>query len=387
MNTPIPPTIYGDSLLKTIQLADPAIILANTVTDLGSPINPLDATNKQYVDSKSTSPGGSDQQVQFNNNGAFAGSSGFTFNKSSTDALATVAGSASSLIQLGETLTIGNSPFTYANDHLYSTSGLVMYAEGTLDVRATNGPMTIGLENVGTINFINSAIVGRIDSSGNFFMTLGVGQQLGVTDSNSLYSYLKIDHLGPGVFFNNGDNVLSFIQADDYQMSFNPGTTNYVKLSNVANPTNSQDAATKNYVDTSVSGVSSGTANTVLYYNASGNLSSSSSFEYNGSGTMTATTISDGTASMSGGTITGSTANIDALTTTGITQLGNTGSVGFFGKTPVGQQSPSGNNAISSPGIGTAVLNDTTFAGATGSTAYSIGDIVTALKNLGLMAQ
>jgi hypothetical protein len=61
------------------------------------------------------------------------------------------------------------------------------------------------------------------------------------------------------------------------------------------------------------------------------------------------------------------------------------GPLSFFGATAVGQQSPSGNTSTPNPGSSTPVLVDTTFDGGVGSTAYTIGDIVAALKKYGLL--
>jgi hypothetical protein len=42
--------------------------------------------------------------------------------------------------------------------------------------------------------------------------------------------------------------------------------------------------------------------------------------------------------------------------------------------------------AITTAGSTNTVFRDTTFTGSTGTTAYSIGDLVAALKNYGLLA-
>lgn len=59
---------------------------------------------------------------------------------------------------------------------------------------------------------------------------------------------------------------------------------------------------------------------------------------------------------------------------------------GFFGATPVAQPDTTGTTTGFTAGSGTAVLDDSTFTGDTGSTAYTIGDVVKALKDLGLLA-
>ena len=59
--------------------------------------------------------------------------------------------------------------------------------------------------------------------------------------------------------------------------------------------------------------------------------------------------------------------------------------LGFFGATPATQPTSAGNTTTTAAGSTTAVYVNTTFPGASGSTAYTVGDIVTALKALGLL--
>ena len=80
-------------------------------------------------------------------------------------------------------------------------------------------------------------------------------------------------------------------------------------------------------------------------------------------------------------------ANIVVNTTTG-TKIGTATSqkIGFFNQAPVVQPAGTGTVTGFTAGSGTAVLDDSTFTGNTGSAAYTIGDIVKALKDLGLLA-
>lgn len=67
--------------------------------------------------------------------------------------------------------------------------------------------------------------------------------------------------------------------------------------------------------------------------------------------------------------------------------LAHTGTnLGMYSATPVAQHSSTGQTAGFTAGAGTSVLDDSTFTGGTGSTAYTIGDVVRALKLIGLMA-
>lgn len=61
--------------------------------------------------------------------------------------------------------------------------------------------------------------------------------------------------------------------------------------------------------------------------------------------------------------------------------------IGFFGATPIVQPSSAGEATGFTAGTGTAANDVSTFTGNVGSTAYTVGDIVKHLKNLGLIAQ
>jgi len=60
--------------------------------------------------------------------------------------------------------------------------------------------------------------------------------------------------------------------------------------------------------------------------------------------------------------------------------------IGFFNATPIVQPATTGTTTGFTAGAGTAVLSDSTFTGNTGASAYTIGDVVRALKTLGFLA-
>lgn len=60
--------------------------------------------------------------------------------------------------------------------------------------------------------------------------------------------------------------------------------------------------------------------------------------------------------------------------------------IGLYTVAPVAQYSTTGTTAGFTAGAGTGVNDDSTFTGNTGATAYTIGDVVRALKLIGLMA-
>ena len=87
------------------------------------------------------------------------------------------------------------------------------------------------------------------------------------------------------------------------------------------------------------------------------------------------------------GTVTITDVNVALSTSTG-TKIGTTSSqkLGFWGAAPVAQQSTTGTASGFTAGAGTAVKDDSTFTGNSGSTAYRISDVVLALKNVGILA-
>jgi hypothetical protein len=76
-----------------------------------------------------------------------------------------------------------------------------------------------------------------------------------------------------------------------------------------------------------------------------------------------------------------------AGTTTGLTiGTATTQKLGFYAATPVVQQATTGTTTGFTANSGTTVRDDSTFTGNSGTKAYTVGDIVRALKNLGLLA-
>ncbi len=58
----------------------------------------------------------------------------------------------------------------------------------------------------------------------------------------------------------------------------------------------------------------------------------------------------------------------------------------FFGQTPAAQPSATGNTHTVTACATTTVFTNTTFDGSLGTTAYTVGDVVHALKTMGLLA-
>jgi hypothetical protein len=85
-------------------------------------------------------------------------------------------------------------------------------------------------------------------------------------------------------------------------------------------------------------------------------------------------------------TTVGATLNI---TSDGGIKLGTSGTstIGFFGAIAVDRPTATGITGLGAVGTGDNVLQGTTFDGDLGTTAYKIGDIVRALKELGLLTE
>lgn len=95
---------------------------------------------------------------------------------------------------------------------------------------------------------------------------------------------------------------------------------------------------------------------------------------------------------LSGGTLSGDVTLSDGVDlipgSTSGSKIGTSSSqkVAFYGSTPLVQPSSVGQTAGFSAGAGAAVNDDSTFTGGVGTKAYTIGDIVKHLKQLGLIA-
>jgi len=69
----------------------------------------------------------------------------------------------------------------------------------------------------------------------------------------------------------------------------------------------------------------------------------------------------------------------------GLTPAGTTDKIGFFGATPVVQQTPAGYATLQTAGSTTALYANSATTGGVGTTQYTFGDLVVILKTLGLL--
>ena len=92
-------------------------------------------------------------------------------------------------------------------------------------------------------------------------------------------------------------------------------------------------------------------------------------------------TIDVGTAGTTVGTIDIGGANVEAINIAPSGVL-----LGLYGADAIAQHATDGDVTGFAAGSGTASKSDSTWDGAAGSTSYTVGDIVTALKGVGIMA-
>jgi hypothetical protein len=69
-----------------------------------------------------------------------------------------------------------------------------------------------------------------------------------------------------------------------------------------------------------------------------------------------------------------------------VDSTGTAGALGFFATAAVAQYATTGTTAGFTAGAGSTVDSAATFTGNTGATAYTIGDVIRALKQYGLLA-
>lgn len=99
-------------------------------------------------------------------------------------------------------------------------------------------------------------------------------------------------------------------------------------------------------------------------------------------GAVQGVSVTDGVATMTLGGLAG----VTTLVTSGQTDLATSGTLGLFGATAVVQPATLVESTVIAAGAGTAILADTTSDGGLGGSAYTLGAVVLALKQLGALA-
>lgn len=104
-------------------------------------------------------------------------------------------------------------------------------------------------------------------------------------------------------------------------------------------------------------------------------------------GTTRVTVGGDGSVAVPGAlALSGAATFSGGSTLTGAVSLGGASdTVGFFGATPVAAQSATATSGTFTANAGTAAVSGSSWTGNTGSKAYTVHDIVSALKKYGML--
>ena len=258
----------GYGLFELGQISSATVASSYTVT------NNNDLATKAYVDSASNAAG-ANTEVQYNNGGAFAGSSAFTFN--SANGVVSVSGitANTSSFTLGSsvpssslTLTSGGGSGTNAagNIVIVAADGVSnnLSRGGSVTIRSGTGRNNSGAPGAGDVNIISAG--------GGFGTASGNAGNISITAGSA------------GTFnSSNGGNIS--IQAGNASsnggspgsVTIAPGSGGGVSISQISSavatsgylPTNAADLTTKSYVDSVVGGTVAG-ANTQIQFNNNG---------------------------------------------------------------------------------------------------------------------
>ena len=283
------------------------------------------------------------------------------------------------------------SKFTGANslgDSLLSESGTVMSLAGTFGIAsgsiAANAPV-LNLSqtwNNGAVVFtgITLDVTDTASNAASYLMDLKLGGssrfQLTKSGSITLSSSGSLT-IGSGGFFRFGSDVrlyrdaantlalrdLANAQTLNVYGTADAGLTNYRRLRSTM--------TTGGAVTIAAEGLGTGATGNTLALSANG---------------TTLVTLSTGITL--GGTVFLTEGFVVHFGTTSGNKLGNTTSqkIGFWGSTPVVQQSSTGEIVGFTAGGGTTVTDASTFTGNVGATAYRLSDIVKHLKTIGILA-
>ena len=322
----------------------------------------------------SGSPGGTSGQIQYDNAGSFGG---FTMSGDAT------------LVTSTGVITVGAGKITYAKMQNTSagsvllgnptgsaaapseiTLGANLSFSGTTLVAAGGSGMTVGTstvtsgtstgllyDNGGTLactaNLLVNDSTETITGTGNTYLQLASAVQAGLYYNST--NYIKVG---------NGTTVFSgyFQQATN---DFGPASTGTIRTLGTSLPFLSVSAQNY-YAQAADSASTSRNCGYVI-----------PTFNTNTTGSWT------GILSLYAGDYTSS--NAGKRLGVQIESNGSAALVGLFGAAPVVQPTGGGGNTTMTANTGTAVLAGSTFTGASGSSTYTIGDIVTALKALGIL--
>ena len=239
--------------------------------------------------------------------------------------------------------------------------------DSTISVTQTNGSLNLSSNGNGPIVF-NS--LWNLTATGNLAPIASNGLDVG----SSTYRIRSL-YVGTSISLS-GTTVTTSTPMLNLSQTWNNAAITFTGIS--ANITKTAAGASSKIMDLQLNGSSVFTVNSAN----TGDL-----FTVLNSSAVTMFGVSDTAVTVNNDLNIGDAINVVVNNTTG-TKIGTaTGQkLGFFNATPVVQRSTTGTTTGFTAGAGTAVLSDSTFTGSVGSTAYTIGDVVRALKELGFLA-
>jgi hypothetical protein len=222
------------------------------LTIIDAPANNTDAANKLYVDTQVAGVSAGSTTASAVSYDHTTSGLAATNVQAALDELAT--SSSSGLLAANNTWT-GSNTF---NQQILSPNGINI---------TTTSATPFSIQSAGTA----SAIVANINMTGND--TIGLQVSSSGTNTSSIGIYSAMNHGNAGVFHSQNTSadltvdILNYGTGDALQLGafttsnaliVNSGIVNLVSAAHVAvpTPTNTNDATTKNYVDTAISGVS-----------------------------------------------------------------------------------------------------------------------------------
>jgi hypothetical protein len=360
------------------------------------------ATGEFVATNVSTSPGGSDTHVQFNDGGAFGGDADFTYNK--TTNFVTVAGGVIAPI------------IKPASD---STTAIQLQDSGgtsVLNVDTTNARLGIGTTSP------SKSLHARLDQAGQ--TDILVENQSVSTNASSRVTMQSGSSGGTFGAFSSGYTAISEL-ADKVAYHSFTGALQPTAIAFMARGgsediefyTGGESASNKRMVIKNSGNIGIATDSPserlhVIDEDAATNaVTNITALGHNSTGTPAAgfgggllyQLESSTTADQDAGRLTYEWATATHATRKALSKWtvydtaereglrieadGSNPMIGFLGTTAVAQQSGTGETTGFTAGSGTGVNDDSTFTGNVGATAYRISDVVKALKNYGLLAQ